>query len=207
MGGQKFFQEDEAEQILRIAASKSSLDGALSREQLMATAAELGISAEAVMEAEEQVSRQRRESALQATEQAGYARYRSRKMRDFYGQFATYCIVVALLFRVSEGESWWFWMTGLWGLAVLKDGFRAFGPSLFAGEDAFEKWKRRQNSSTSPGTNSRADEAIQEYLLSSDGTTGKLGAIKAVREATSMDLKSSKEYVENWELKNPDLWA
>ena len=49
---QGFYDEEEADAILRLAAQKPMVGG-MSRERLLATAAELGISEQAVAEAEQ----------------------------------------------------------------------------------------------------------------------------------------------------------
>ena len=67
---QRFYDEEEAEAILGLAAQKSSTGG-MSRECLLATAAEIGISAEAVEEAERTIQARKADQGLRAE----YARH------------------------------------------------------------------------------------------------------------------------------------
>ncbi len=83
---QKFYDEEDAEQILRLASSLSSPVGAMSRERLLATADELGISPEAVEEAERRIN----QSKGELLERAEFDR---RIRRDFYGHLASYIVV------------------------------------------------------------------------------------------------------------------
>ena len=113
--GQQFYEEDEAEQILRLAASLTSTTGAMSRERLLATAAELGISPEAVEMAEKQF-------ATKKIEVADRAEFDSQQRREFYGHLVTYVIVNGFLVVVNlvtgAGYFWAMWPILGWGIGL-----------------------------------------------------------------------------------------
>lgn len=204
-GDQQFFHEEEADEILRLAVSKSAASGGLSREQLMATAAELGISEDAVREAESEVSRQRKESEELKSTLAEYKIYRGRKVRDLWGRVATFSLVVGLLFPIAEGSQWWYWMAGFWGLGVFKDAWSVLTPRTMETDSGFYKWKNRKITNATSLAADLPDQAIQDYLVEDDSLRSRIGAIRAVREASSMDLKAAKDYVDNWERRNPNV--
>ncbi len=92
--GQQFYEEDDAEQILRMAASMSSPMGSMSRDRLMATAAELGITPEAVEQAEQQLRSQR---AIESER----AEFDALKKREFFGHLISYVLVNLFLVAVN----------------------------------------------------------------------------------------------------------
>ena len=92
---QEFFQEDEAEAILRLAANRG-VSGGMSREALMRLAGEVGISPEAVEDAERLLAGQHADAAL-AEE------FRRKQRVDFSELIGARVTVSAILVVV-----WWF---------------------------------------------------------------------------------------------------
>jgi hypothetical protein len=135
---QEFYQEDEAEAILRLAARRGATGG-MSREALMRVAGEVGISPEDVEQAERQLASQQEDIGL-AEE------FRKRQRVDFVERLASYIGTSAFMTGI-----WWF--TGhpsfFWPAFVMLAmgiGFVTDIPRyLFVGgssyQRAFVKWK------------------------------------------------------------------
>jgi len=130
MPGNEFYHDDDAEQILTEAARISeSVGRGISREKLIATAAELGISAEAVAQAEAnlanraaEVMQLQNESALRS-EYASEIRLRQRVAWTGWMTTSAICVGINLFtsgFRISE-LSWSLWVAGIYGAFCIKD--------------------------------------------------------------------------------------
>ncbi len=143
MPEQQFFQEDEAEQILRVAASKSAPLGALSREQLIATAAELGITPEVVLAAEKQVVGQNQER----NDRIAYETEKRKAFKTHLASFVCTAIsMVALDLFLSNGHlSWSKWVLFFSGLAVVMDGFHTYVRSSEDYQEDFEQWRAKRS--------------------------------------------------------------
>jgi len=138
--GQRFYEDEEAEQILRMAASISSPVGQLSRERLLETAAELGISPEAVETAERQFHAEKSERDLEVQFQA-HAR------SEFYAHLTTYLLVNAFLLfvnlRTSPGHPWVLWSLLGWGSGLAGHAVTVFFKGSRGYDDNFERWRLR----------------------------------------------------------------
>ncbi len=143
----RFYDEHEAEEILRLAVSDSVTTGAMTRERLLATASELGISEDAVARAEQQLALQKDEVArkeAEARELAAYKADRRRAQLSEVGNWAgTSIILVGIDLITSHHITWSVWPVGMWGLVVFGTLIeQAFSP---AKQDRhFERWKRKQ---------------------------------------------------------------
>ncbi len=138
---QKFYDEEDAEQILRLASSLSSPVGAMSRERLLATADELGISPEAVEEAERRIN----QSKGELLERAEFDR---RIRRDFYGHLASYIVVNGFLCAInlwSGGYFWAIWPLLGWGIGIASSFVETFIRSSEDYQEEFEKWRAKRN--------------------------------------------------------------
>ncbi len=144
MGAQRFYEEGEAEEILRRAV-RSTDSGAVDRSRLMAMAAELGISEDAIARAEAEMETERStEAARQHVEESRTA-FRKYRRGRFWADFSSYLSVNAFLIGVwwftGHGYFWPFWVLAGWGIGVLSDFFSAFfGHS----EHDYERWRRKQ---------------------------------------------------------------
>jgi hypothetical protein len=133
--GQRFYEEDEAEQILNLAASMSSPLGQMSHERLLDTAAELGISAEAVEAAEKQISAQRLDQRLRSE-------FDSIQRREFYTHLTPYVLfngffVVMLFYH----HLWAIWPILGWGIGLALHARAVFLRVGSEYQDRFETWK------------------------------------------------------------------
>ncbi len=135
---QRFYNDDEAEQILRVAASMSTNDGRLSYEKLIDTAAELGISPDAVEKAERQVMAQRQEQQLQAE-------FERAQKHVFFGHLVSFLSVnaglIVLNLLTSPHHLWFFWAFFGWGVGLFGHARGVFVRSSDSYREEFEKWK------------------------------------------------------------------
>lgn len=135
------YSEQDAEEILRLAVRKSHMVGPVSRETLVSSAAELGISEEAVAEAE-------REYALVATENAERERFDKQTKSEFKGHLATYLIVNAGLLCIdffSDGKlEWAYWSIIGWGMGVLFHAWSSLAKDSEDYEEEFQKWRAKR---------------------------------------------------------------
>lgn len=134
--GQRFYEDDEAEQILNLAASMSSADGRMSHDRLLETAAELGISPEAVEAAEKQVTFQRLDKKMRA-EFDGIQRKELGAHLVSYLLFNGFFIFLCL----GHGYFWAIWPILGWGIGLASHA----SATLFRGssfyQEKYESWK------------------------------------------------------------------
>jgi hypothetical protein len=122
VGGQQFYSEDEAQQILQIAAKKSLSDG-MSRDELVRAAAELGISESEILKAEHEVQSQRDELMRQQEEfqlKKEFRIYRRRRVLDKIWSFVSAnSLFVFIWFFTGMGYFWPIWVFGFWGVTLI----------------------------------------------------------------------------------------
>lgn len=208
MNEEKFYSEEEAEAILREAARLDRSGGsAQSRNRLIATAAELGISEHAVREAEMRVA----ESIQLDRDRAEFELSRKSKFRDEVVSYIGTSILLLGINFFTTGFSmhltgmWSLWVVGIWGFSILSDMFQYYFRSKEREQAAFEKWRQKRAlksnlvSSFMPslGGRPRMDSYLDQYF-SMHPSDDKIGAIKAVRENTGLGLKEAKMLVEEY---------
>lgn len=210
MPGQEFYSEDDAQEILRLAA-RTPQPGGMSRDQMASVASELGISPEALAAAELEF-RNQQQARLEASAEAEQKRlFQRKRVGDFIGHLVTYVSVNAFLIFIwsrSAGSSFWpGYVLGGWGIGVIAQLASLFMPSEFEKEWAAQKIKEDPEKLALAfrmrfrGSLDEVDEFLEE--LQESGVHGKLDAIKYLREATGYDLKESKQRVELFIGRNP----
>lgn len=218
---QQFFQEDEAEQILLLAARRSA-SGAMSREQLLAAAAEAGISPEAVQEAETEY----RERSAEVKERLHYDKH---VKHEFWTHLSTYLLVntglVFLDLRGDGGLDWAYWPVIGWGLGMIAHAWMTFAKGSDDYEKEFRRWRAKKSLRESGVIDDVAAGIIAGVGLGSMGTTlsedalnrssraarralrqerkahieqRKLEAIEHLRAKTGLSLPEAKQVVEEY---------
>jgi len=143
----RFYDEHEAEQILQIAARDSMGSGAMTRERLVATAAELGIPEDAIVRAEQQLAAQREEEARKKEEAAEFKQYKADRRRRAFsslgGWVSTSILLVGLDLLTSGKITWSIWPVGIWGLIELGNVVKSLTTPSTDGE-RFERWRQRR---------------------------------------------------------------
>ncbi|MDR3691666.1 MAG: 2TM domain-containing protein [Fimbriimonas sp.] len=133
----RFYSDDEAEEILRLAASQSASPRAIDRERLLATASELGISPEAVEQAENQLRSQKLESQFRLE-------FADRQRREFGTHLVTYLIINAFLLAINLltgiQELWFVFPLLGWGIGLAIHAYATLVKSGGLYRDGYEKW-------------------------------------------------------------------
>lgn len=140
--------EEDMEAILKIAVRNEPADHAgRLRERLERAANELGLTPQALAEAEAVYAKERA-AALAAERKASARReFRASRLRAFYHHLASYAAVNAGLVTlnlVSSGRpTWSLWVLAGWGIGLLSDAADTFFSDL-RDERKFERWHRRR---------------------------------------------------------------
>ncbi len=208
MNEEKFYSDEEAEAILREAARLDRPSGAgQSRDRLLATAAELGISPEAVQQAETKVA-----EAVQTTrDRTEFELSRRSKLREQVMSFVGVSVMLLGINLFTEGFSmnlssfWSLYAIGIYGFFVLSDLFQFYVRSPARNEAAFAKWREKKHFKEGLMANfmprrserHRVDDLLDHYF-SIHSTDDRIGAIKAVRESTGLALRESKMLVDEY---------
>jgi DNA-binding XRE family transcriptional regulator len=135
------YSEEDAEQILKLAARKASASSGMDREELLAAASELGLSRQTVLEAEREYHAKKQEEQLR--------RDFDRHLRaEFLNHLVTYLTVNAFLLfldlRRDMTLSWAYWPLLGWGIGLVIHAYNTFSRSSADYNHQFEKWKLRK---------------------------------------------------------------
>src|SRR5688500_14898780 len=116
MSGQQFYEEGEAEEILRRAISETH-SGVVDRERLVSMAAELGISEQALSRAEARHVQERGTREAARLEEQSRQEYRRHRRSSFWGELSSYvvaCLVfTGLWYFTGQGYFWPGWIMGI----------------------------------------------------------------------------------------------
>ncbi|CAN5436694.1 hypothetical protein BH11ARM1_BH11ARM1_10770 [soil metagenome] len=190
-GQQKFYEEGDAEEILRLAAGKGIGSGSMSHDELVRAAAELGISPDVVASAAQEYQKGR----VGAVDRAEYDKYRKRALYDSIGKYLSVNLMLfAINFVASRGHWWFIWPAGFMLIPVIKEVVSFYYRGSGDYERGFERWKAKRDRKDVQQTDVRKElDAIAGYV---DIDAEKLKAIKELRERTGLGLKESKEAVD-----------
>jgi hypothetical protein len=138
---QKFYSDEDAEAILKL-ASRTSSDGPISRDKLYQSAAELGISQEAVDQAENALLSERRETGDRVA-------FEKEKRREFFANLGSFGVTAAILASIdyftSGGFHWFYWVLIAWGFGIASDLNRTFNRGSADYQKAFRRWQRKRD--------------------------------------------------------------
>ena len=191
---QKFYSEDDAEQILRAAIMQSDdtsvVSGNVSRDRLQQMAAEAGISPEALARAEREIVATRDE---QRWREEFRRKQRSRAMAHISSFFGTNLFMIAIWFLAGGGYFWPIWLLIFWGLGVVKDVVSAMFPQSQGYRDGLSRYMAEQSAVRANSAN--AEQFLIDYFAVAD-PNDKIGAIKHVREQMGLSLRDAKNVVD-----------
>ncbi len=201
------FSDQEAEEILRV-ASRSSHPGdeGMSRRRLMETAAELGITPEQVLAAEQEV--------LQKQEQEAFrAEYHAQNIVDFKGHLATYLAVNAVLVAIWLSQShvvawmsfWPIYTIAGWGLGVILHARATFNRESEEYQAGYEKWlekklRKQKRKQLSMQIQTKVESLISEILTVNP--RGRSSAVSTLREQIGLHATEAKKAVDDFILKH-----
>jgi hypothetical protein len=141
IGGVLYPMED-AQQILHLAIARQTESGELTRTQLLEIADELGISAQTLLEAEQEWQVKKHEVA----DQRLFDRQRRQRLHHGlarFGIFGGFLLVFNLL--TGGGLTWLLYLIlGPWALKLSWDAWRIYRPNDYAYSQEFQRWRRKK---------------------------------------------------------------
>ncbi len=203
----RHYNDQDAEEILRI-ASRESVIGGMNRDSLVRTAAELGIPPEAVARAEEQLVMKREADRVQAEDQELRKQFeaerRSGFMTDLWSYLGTNAGLIGIWYMTGANYFWPGWVLAGWGIAVVTDGLQTF---FNKDETKFQRWKRRRHRKAM-GSEQMGDQSAPILdEITGERDISKIDAIKELRERLSLDLRDAKDMADKYEQKNPGVFS
>jgi hypothetical protein len=214
------YSEEDVEQILRLAVSRGSAAGRVSRDQLMQSATELGVSPEALASAERAWHEQKLVNA-ERNEFEGELR------RNFWSHVTTYIVINAFLFCInlatSPGE-WWFIFPLLgWGIGMVFHAVNTFVRSSAGHQDEFESWQRRKHRKlarqanfggikaglfvgTNPHEGDQVSELIEQSVrtqLAQDSLARQSRTLRDLQDVGGLSADEAREALQYWSQSNP----
>lgn len=137
--------EEDVDEILRLAVRHTGTTGESLRQRLTATASELGISEEALEQAEKAWKSQKQSEADQALELRQWEEYRKVRIGDFVQHLGLYAVVNLFLYWIDSRDghlTWFLWPVFGWGIAVAIHAISMVFPGEEERKD-FQKWRRK----------------------------------------------------------------
>ncbi|NJL37248.1 MAG: 2TM domain-containing protein [Leptolyngbyaceae cyanobacterium RM2_2_4] len=135
------YDQEEAQEILKIAFTRQIERGEISKPQLLEIAAELGISLEEFQSAEQEWLMQQGE----AREQQAFVAYRQSRLRKNaarYGIVNTFLVLLDLL--TGSPLDWSLYIALIWGLFIALNAWKTYQTDGEEYEKAFQRWQLRQ---------------------------------------------------------------
>ncbi|HEY0867993.1 MAG TPA: 2TM domain-containing protein [Fimbriimonas sp.] len=203
MPSNPYYSDEEAEEILRLAVGRMPAGGGISRENLRQSAAELGISDEALVEAEIQVMERRQEEA-DRREFRGFQRSKFKK--SFWEYLATMAVLTAINMWHAGQPTWSLLVLFFWGIGIFFEAISTFVASSSGYQEAYEKWKRKKRRKADKTmTEAPTQNEVLDRLVLEHEKMGRIQAIKLLRDETGMELDEAKREVDLYVRRNPDL--
>jgi hypothetical protein len=121
--------------------------------------------------------------------------FKAERRNSFFVALVPFLAVNAFLafLSIKDGKWWFIYVLAFWGLSLLKDAARAFGPHR---EEDFAKWQADRKQLFSKDYSS----VIEEYRIQQGDPdlTHRIEAIKYVREHAGLGLKEAKDVVDQY---------
>src|ERR1700722_17357827 len=173
MSEQRFYSEDEAQRLLRMAAQSTPTSG-MSRDELVRAASELGIPEDRILEAEAQLAAER--IATEKAEQdkilhSEFDRYYRRKnWSQVWGVLSGSSIWIILWAVTGWGAFWPIWIVGWWAVPAL---WSLVGSLLDPThkQKAYERWLAERNGEPLPSLTEDEDHNHEPGYAWSYGMT------------------------------------
>ena len=144
---EKFYSDEQAQEILRLAAQGSAGGAGISRSQLLETAAELGIRPEEVLHAEKALA----ERQQLDEDRLAYKKQKQRKLQQEASAWISGAILLYGIAYVTRGfhiegllATWPKWPVGFWTLKMVKESVEFFMDMTVNREPNFEHWRQKR---------------------------------------------------------------
>ena len=156
----QIYGSEDAQAILQIAIARREDEGELSRSQLFEIAAELGISEQDIVAAEQQWLANRGEFA----EKQNFNSYRRGKLRKNLTKYGIVNSFLVLLNLAAAHElSWSLFILLTWGLGLSLNAWNVYQNEGEEYEQAFQRWRLKKQVGESIGT---ATDKFMKWLQS-----------------------------------------
>jgi 2TM domain len=156
----QIYGSEDAQAILQIAIAQKEENGELSRVQLFEIAAELGISEQDIVAAEQQWLANRGEFA----QKQAFNSYRRSKLRKNLTKYGIVNAFLVLLNLAAAHElSWSLFILLTWGLGLSLNAWNAYQNEGEEYEQAFQRWRLKKQVGESIGT---ATDKFMKWLQS-----------------------------------------
>ena len=196
------YNESEAQEIIRRAAAVQG-QGFMSRNELIRAASELGISPEAVEEAEKDYQLSKQEEELKI-------RFRAKRRHEFHESFKMLlgCAVISYLLwpKNHPGAISWFSVViacfGVW--SVIMNGYNAYFERSPTWHKGFEDFKASEKKRKGLADQRANDKAIAD-ILQSTSPRQKLEVVKTLRDTTGLPLNEAKSAVDDYYKRHPEI--
>jgi 2TM domain len=156
----QIYGSEDAQAILQIAIAQKEENGELSRVQLFEIAAELGISEQDIVAAEQQWLANRGEFAQKQAFNT-YRRSKLRKNLTKYGIVNSFLVLLNLL--AAHELSWSLFILLIWGLGLSLNAWNVYQTEGEDYEQAFQRWRLKKQVGESLGT---AADKFMKWLQS-----------------------------------------
>lgn len=198
------YSEQDAQEILRRAASAQS--GFMSRDELLLAASELGISPQAVEQAERDYQEARVDEDLRS-------QFRLKQRQDFLGSFkvlAACGVIFWLLMKDGTADNSpqhniFAIVVALFGIwSVIKNGYFAFAEKSPAWQKSFEDFKVADKKRKARAVERTNDVAIRDILQNVEPDE-RITVIKHLRDTTGLPLNEAKSAVDDYYNRHPEI--
>ncbi|MBS1717972.1 MAG: hypothetical protein JSS72_09610 [Armatimonadetes bacterium] len=146
MDEQRFYSQEDAEEILRL-ASRQQFEGGVTLSDLQRMAGELGLSPDAIQRAEAELAAQSAQAQQKALEQQKWAEFKERYRHSYVSEvlsslsFVTVMTFIWYFTSHGHGHFWPIWIIMIAGLNIITKTFRQLDPH--ARRRAFEKYLKK----------------------------------------------------------------
>jgi hypothetical protein len=194
------YSEEDAQEILRRAASLQT-SGAMSVDEMIRAAAELGISREAVEQAEAQLRSDRLDKELLKD-------FRRQERQKFFSSIGSAIAIIAIafiwFFEGHPSKQWVLIGAAFFGWKLVSN----FSQHLWERSDSWQRryqtWKAAEVRRRDPGRNQKNEDVIKSILGSVD-PEAKLAVIKELRQRSGLELKEAKDAVDEYYRRHPEI--
>lgn len=194
------YSEEEAQEIIRKAASLQTASS-MSGEELVRAAAELGISREALEQAEAQLRSDRLDKEL-------LEKFRHQERKSFFSSMgstiAILTIAVLWFFDGSPSPRWALIGAAYFAWTLISN----FSKHLWERSDGWQRryqtWKAAELRRRDPSSKKTHEQMIISILGTTD-PEAKLTVVKELRERSGIDLKEAKDAVDDYYRRHPEI--
>ena len=161
------YSQQEVTEILKRALKQQSLRSeALSHDQLVEMAKEVGIDQDAVEAATAELAQSRADELARDTEAKELAQERTRLLTQFAGSLLTYLVVNAGLYFIDRqftGGTWYYWVLLGWGIGLVLQLRQALFPKRSLEHRKLREWRRAEKLARRAARDERRQKMIEAW--------------------------------------------